>query len=194
VSRWRLVSTVLWQRVNDPGMEHFELSCRTAGWTMRGIVLALGDRGPAAVEYSISCDAAWRTKRATVSLRDCGGERLLHVKVDRGRWSQNGRHIRSLTGCTDLDLELSPSTNTVAIRRLKLSVGARSGPVTAAWVRFPELTLEPLVQEYERVGQRRYNYTSGGGTFRAAIDVDREGLVVDYEGFWSRIGRRVPQK
>ena len=90
-------------------------------------------------------------------------------------------------GAVDVDLGWTPFTNTLPIRRLSLAVGQKSGPVTAAWVRFPDLGLEPLTQEYERTAARRYRYTSGGGSFAADLEVDDDGLVIDYSGIWTRV-------
>ena len=59
--------------------------------------------------------------------------------------------------------------------------------MTAAWVRFPELTVEPLTQCYERTGDRLYRYSSGGGAFTADIEVDELGLVVRYPPLWERV-------
>lgn len=44
-----------------------------------------------------------------------------------------------------------------------------------------------LLQEYERLAERRYRYTSAGGAFTVALEVDDEGLVLDYEGVWERV-------
>jgi len=64
-----------------------------------------------------------------------------------GEWSVNGVSRAELTGCEDIDLGFSPATNLLPLRRLKLSIGA-TAPVRAAWVRFPELTIEVLEQVY----------------------------------------------
>ncbi len=93
----------------------------------------------------------------------------------------------TLRGCLDVDLSWSPSTNTLPIRRLGLEVGQASAALTAAWVRFPDLALIPLEQEYRRLSDRRYRYTSRGGAFTAEIDVDEHGLVVNYGDFWKRV-------
>jgi hypothetical protein len=135
----------------------------------------------------VVCDASWQTRRADVRLRDAAGERTLAVVADGGRWTVNGREDESIRGCVDIDLAWSPSTNTLPIRRLRLAVGSASGVVTAAWVRFPELSLQPLPQEYRRLSERRYRYESHGGAFAADLEVDGEGLVLDYEGVWRRV-------
>jgi uncharacterized protein len=56
--------------------------------------------------------------------------------------------------------------------------------VCAAWVRFPELTIEPLEQRYTRLAAHRYLYESTGGTFRRELTVDDHGFVIDYPGLW----------
>jgi hypothetical protein len=58
--------------------------------------------------------------------------------------------------------------------------------MTAAWVRFPELALEPLPQEYGRLAERRYRYSSAGGRFVAELEVDEQGLVTTYGRIWAR--------
>ena len=182
----RLASSGLWRRVKGIGLERFELLRETGGWTIRGTIIALGERGPAEARYTICCDAAWRTQTTDISLREASGARSLRVRADQGHWFENGQEKKDLAGSVDIDLGWSPSTNTIAIRRLDLPLGSLSGPLTMAWVRFPELTIEPSAQEYRRVDRLRYRYTSGNG-FSALIDVDGEGLVVEYEGVWQRV-------
>jgi hypothetical protein len=122
-----------------------------------------------------------------VTVRGDDGERSLELVADGGRWLADGAEIVSLRGCVDVDLEWSPSTNTLPIRRLEVPVGGGTGTLRMAWVRFPALTVEPLPQEYRRVGAGRYHYASGGGSFEADIDVDADGLVTLYEGGWERV-------
>jgi hypothetical protein len=180
------IQTGLWRWVKTTGLERFELVRDPQEWTLRGTILVSAESGPAEARYEVVCDDAWNTKRADVSLRDGTDERVLRVTVEDGKWYLNGHANDSVAECTDIDLEWSPSTNTLPIRRLHLAVGERSGPVLAAWVRFPSLTLQPLLQEYERISGRIYRYKSRGGKFVAEIAVDEEGLVVTYDGLWQR--------
>lgn len=183
----QLVRSGLWQRVKGVGLERFELLRTGDGWHLRGSLLALDGAGPSEAGYEVVCDAAWRTRHADVRIRDGSGERAVVLAADGGRWTVNGREESALAGCVDVDLGWTPSTNTLPIRRLELAIGAASGPVVAAWVRFPELTVEPLPQEYRRLAERRYRYESRAGAFVAGLEVDGDGLVVDYEGVWRRV-------
>ena len=182
----RLVQTGLWRRMDCPGLERYEVRSGAHEWVLRGTILVMAENFPAEARYEIVCDDSWLTRRADIFVRDRSGERSLTVVAENGVWLANGARSDAIEGCADIDLEWSPSTNTLPIRRLRLAVGESSGVVTAAWVRFPSLEIQPLSQEYERVAPNGYRYASGGGTFIAKLEVDEEGLVIDYEGVWRR--------
>ncbi|HSK22422.1 MAG TPA: putative glycolipid-binding domain-containing protein [Egicoccus sp.] len=137
------------------------------GVVLRGVVAKAPD---GRLAYDVEVDAQWRTRRVQVS--DADGVRTL-AGDGTGTWWRDGAPADDLTGCLDVDIESTPATNTLPIRR----VG--SGPVTAAWVRVPGPTIEPLHQSYEDHGERRWTYRSNGG-FVGALQVDDDGLVVDY--------------
>jgi hypothetical protein len=103
----------------------------------------------------------------------------------RGIWRSSGQELREVQGCDDVDLTVTPATNTLAIRRLNLQVGS-SESIISAWVKFPELAVQPLSQRYSRLAQNTYRYASNTG-FSAEIVVDDLGLVLSYPGGWERI-------
>jgi hypothetical protein len=86
-------------------------------------------------------------------------------------------------GCGDLDLNFSPSTNLLPIRRLNLAVGEEAR-VRAAWLRFPSFALEPLEQIYRRVDTTTYRYESAGAKFVTELKVNAAGFVTRYPNFW----------
>lgn len=182
----QLIQEGCWQWIQSIGMERFELLRTAQEWTLRGTIIVSAEPGPAEARYEVVCDDVWQTKRANIYFRDRAGEGILQVTVEDGHWYANGVMNETVVGCSDIDLEWSPSTNTLPIRRLRLAVGERSGPVIATWVRFPSLTLQPLQQEYERTSERRYRYVSDGGRFVAEIVVDEKDMVLNYEGLWRR--------
>jgi uncharacterized protein len=167
------------------GLERFELLRDRSTWTLCGTVLLVHQGAPFEARYEVSCDHAWVTRAVAVDLRGPEGDRALSLITEDRRWYVAGVEQEEIRGCADVDLGWSPSTNTLPIRRLDLAVG-QDGTVTAAWVRFPELTLEPLPQEYRRLAERRYRYSSAGGRFVAELEVDEQGLVTTYGDIWAR--------
>ncbi len=174
-----------WRRLDVPGVEDF----REDGRVFEGKVEV--DGLPAwEASYRVRFDDSWATVRAEASVRHVGGTRTCAVRREPSDlWFDGDREIESCRGALDVDLGLTPSTNISAIRRLGLAVGARA-ELTAAWVRFPELTVEPLPQRYTRLGDRAYLYESlreGEVVFRARLDLDPAGLVERYEGLFERV-------
>jgi hypothetical protein len=181
-----LQRALLWSRVGAPGSEYFALWEETDGWRLEGHVVTIADSAPLRVSYEVRCDPAWRTREVQVRMVSEGRTTDLRLESDgQGTWWRAGADLPAVRGCLDADLSVSPSTNTLPIRRLDLRVG-ESADVVAAWVRFPSLAIEPLPQRYTRVGEREYRYESGGGTFTAVLTVDELGLVTDYPGGWQR--------
>jgi hypothetical protein len=194
-----LVRTVLWNGLWLPGAEWCQLARQGDGWRLVGTALLALAGAPAQVRYDIAIDADWATREVTVAVRSGDGapERHLRLTVAEGqRWrvqrqpaaprDATGDEIPALRGLVDVDLGFTPATNTLPIHRLAPAVG-EAVEVAAVWVRFPELSVEPLPQRYVRLGARQYRYESAGGAFVAALEVDDLGLVVTYEGGWQRI-------
>jgi hypothetical protein len=176
--------TILWRRIDLPGHEFATIARRGDGWRLHGVAILAESGRPCRVEYDIDCDARWTTRRCAI--RGHVGAQPVHLVLERSPsavWSVGGIETPTLQGCDDIDLGFSPATNLLPIRRLALPVGSTS-IVRAAWVRFPELTVEVLVQSYERVSDDRYVYESAGGAFRRELQVDEFGCVVDYPGLW----------
>jgi hypothetical protein len=108
----------------------------------------------------------------------------LDLAVDAARrWWLNGTEYAQVAGCIDLDLNFSPSTNLLPIRRLDLAIG-QEAEVRAAWLRFPTFTLELLEQRYRRLSDTTYRYESAGGRFVTELQVNAAGFVTRYPDFW----------
>lgn len=179
---------VMWRRVfDDLSFEHAQLSRSDLGWEVSGSVMVAEEGAPLRVEYRIDCDRDWRTRTVEVEQAWRGARRTLRLDHDgRGRWYRGGAEAAELAGCTDIDLGVTPSTNALAVNRLRLPVGDRD-EILAAWVRFPEVGVTPARQSYERLAERRYRYASLASGFTALIEVDADGLPTDYAGVWRRV-------
>lgn len=178
---------VSWRRTDEVRTdEHCTISVRDAAVSLVGTVLGAEGGLPVRIEYRVIADGVGGATTA-VHVRDYRGfaQRQLTLTRDaKGNWTVNGAADRTLKGCLDVDLGCSPSTNTLPIRRLRLGVGG-SKTIQAAWVRFPELTVEKVAQTYSRPDEFTYRYASG--TFEAELVVDDDGVVAQY-GPWERTG------
>ena len=182
MTTWR----VSWRRSDEVAVdEHCTVTWRDAGLSLVGTVLGAEDGQPVRIEYRVLTDGAGVT--TAVHVRDLRGftQRTLTLeRTSKGVWTVDGTTTKGLKACTDIDLECSPSTNTLPVRRLRLATGA-SKTIQAAWVRFPDLVVEKRPQTYTRVDESTYRYASGD--FEGELIVDDEGIVASYDP-WQRTG------
>jgi hypothetical protein len=114
-------------------------------------------------------------------------KRVLDISANGiGRWSDSGgTWIPALDGCIDVDISLTPATNTLPIRRLDPPLGA-GVDIKVAYILAPELSLRAGPQRYTRVGDRLWRFNGVDINFTADISVDEEGFVADYPGLFHR--------
>ena len=178
---------VVWKNLLLNGVDYCALWHTAEGWLLKGTVVGvLKDQQPMIASYEISCDENWLTHRVEIERILGKDTKTLGLNVEsRGVWRSSGQELPELHGCPDVDLAITPATNTLPIRRLDLHVG-KGESVIAAWVKFPELTIQPLSQRYTRLAKNTYRYESNTG-FSAEIVVDDLGLVTAYPGGWEPI-------
>ena len=180
----KAIETILWRGLVFPGHESCALFPGASEWHLEGTAVFSHEQGPCHLNYHIICDESWRTRSAQV-------EGWLHKTIidlriqtdSSGGWWLNDAEQPDVAGCIDLDLNFSPSTNLLPIRRLSLAVG-EVAEVKAAWLRFPSFKLELLPQQYRRLDENTYRYESAGGQFVAELKVSPSGFVIDYPGIW----------
>lgn len=175
---------ILWRSIYLPGYEACQLFNREALWHLTGTAVFSYKQQPCRLDYAISCDSSWITRSGKVFgwLGKTSVEIELTADAEH-RWRLNGVERPVLTGCIDLDLNFSPSTNLIPIRRLDLAVG-QAAEIKAAWLRFPSFELELLSQLYRRLDEATYRYESADGQFIADLQVNSSGFVTDYPGIW----------
>src|SRR5262249_23908644 len=175
-------AAILWRRLDRPG--HEAACLQEALRRLTGTALFAHDRRPCNLDYEVICNPEWQTVSGKVAGWVGSQSILIDLAVDSaGRWLLNGAECPQLAGPTDLDLNFSPSTNLLPIRRLALDIG-QGAEVHAAWLRFPSFTLEPLPQVYRRLGATTYRYESAGGRFVTQLEVNEVGFVTHYPGSW----------
>ena len=168
---------IVWRGTDPAGHD----ACRIFPHALEG--MAVLAQPPSALAYRVVCDSAWRTHSVALSGWIASREINLSLRVEAGQWFLNDVEQPQVEGCLDVDLNFTPSTNTLPIRRLGLAVG-ESATISVAWLRFPELTLERLAQTYRRTAERVWEYASDD--FSARMEVDEEGLVTTYGELWVR--------
>lgn len=182
----QIITRVSWLDLIQHHLEQFTLTRTGSGYLLEGTVDPNPKEHLFQVKYQVACDSRWRTRLVHIEVTGGKTPHLIDLTTNgQGGWYQNGVEVHNVCGCLDVDLEITPSTNMLPIRRLGLRVGG-SAEIQATWIRFPDLSIEPLRQVYTRTGENLYHYESGNNGFEAEIEVDNLGLPVRYGNIWLR--------
>ena len=180
---------MMWQRYDEPSLEYLRFEAIPDGYQFNGAVVLDLEGAPARVDYHITCSTDWHTRRVEIAQERAGAASSLMLETDtQQRWSQNGKHLDHFSGQQHIDLSITPATNLLAIRSLKLEIG-QSQDTSALWVIFPDLRLERLDQRYTRLDAQRYRYEALSIDFETILEVDEDGFIIDYGGLWKAIHR-----
>ena len=119
------------------------------------------------------------TNRLTVEARGDGWSRSLDLR--RG----------DMGDALDCDLALSPLTNVMPILRHRLHEQPGAADFRMAWVDVPSLDVHESAQRYEHVRPGVVRYVDRGefDGFTAELELDGNGLVIDYPGLAERASR-----
>jgi uncharacterized protein len=186
---------VMWSPWSTLGLEHLHVHAESDDTVADGLILGVNEGGPFRVRYEIRCDSRWKLRAVHVSLLGARS-RSLHLLTDgEGAWTtESGEVLPSLSGCCDVDISATPFTNTLPIRRMALQAGS-SVTLRMAYITVPHLRVESAEQRYTCLettssGAQYYfeSLEQGVALFTAELQVDQDGLVMDYPGLFRRVG------
>jgi hypothetical protein len=181
------VPTILWQDVETGALDRCRLEAGPEGLRLSGTVLTAAHGTPLDVRYLVEADRDGLTRRVELEL-DGGSTRRVLLADGGGRWRwDGGPELAQVAGSLDVDLTVTPATNTLPIRRLGLQVG-QAADLHMAWVQFPGLEVLPSAQRYERLAPDRWRFSTGD--FEAELLVEPAGLVLDYGGLFRSLAYR----
>lgn len=173
-----------WRRLDLPGTDRATLTTTDRGYLLLGHAQFQDPAGPVDLHYSVEVSPTWRTERAHLEGTAPTGAISFDITVATGQqWRINGHSLPLITGCIDVDLNLTPATNLLSIRRLELASGA-SAEVIAAWLEFPEPRLKPLRQLYRHLGGGTYAYQCPEIPFESVLQANADGFITSYPPLW----------
>lgn len=188
---------VVWQTIEEPGIEHLVLGKTLSGaFIATSAVVGLFNGQPSSITYNITMNPNWHTTRVVVTVNNIV-RRLDLLSDGSGNWTSGDPDLdQVLEGCLDVDIIVTPFTNTLPIRRLDLSVG-NTAEIEVVYIMLPSLDISRKRQRYTRKSERRWCFDSledDCTVFSADLEVDADGLVTDYPGLFTRLYPASPER
>jgi hypothetical protein len=178
---------IRWQGLAGSEREHLVLTESADRITAESIYMSRGGADSYAVYYRLVCDLSWFTLEVETRVIGSNTRLFLRRDSDSGAWlDENDKELTELAGTIDVDISISPFTNTLPIRRLALGQG-ESGDITVAYIKLPESEVQADPQRYTRIAKDKYLFESVDTEFQSQIEVDEHGIVVEYPDWFARI-------
>jgi hypothetical protein len=177
---------LLWTGIEYYSFENCLIKEQSAGFTIDSTIVGRYEEKLYRVEYKIITNTLWETLSMTVICRY--NNKNLHHSFHRdasSNWWANGQPVEQFHGCIDVDIRVTPFTNTLPIRRLKLNRG-ESRELRVIYFDLLNDTVSPVSQRYTKVSDTVYHYENIPNDFEADIHVDEFGLVVSYPSLFER--------
>ena len=198
----------LWAKDDPVGMEHAEIEIGADG--LAATSTAFGTIPiPYRLDLELQVDGDWITRRLALAATGDGWARSLVLERTRswtGSITDNGAVPPEVIASAppdgidpgdvppdvlDVDVQYSPLTNLMPIRRLGLARPDAAGSFVMAWISVPSLAITLDDQRYTLLGiddgDRCARFENGDGFFIAVIRCDGDGVVVDYPGIARRL-------
>ena len=182
---------ILWALQPEAGLEHLHLQQNDEGSNIDSVVIGMDHSHPFRISYEIRVDRSWKVQECIIRNLD-SAHRSIKLQADgMGHWvDATSASLPALDGCLDVDISVTPFTNTLPIRRLSLQPG-QSTDIVVAYITVPDLEVKPAQQRYtclkSSTNGSLYRYEGVTTGFSREISVDAEGLVIDYPEIWQRI-------
>jgi hypothetical protein len=175
-----------WQDWAGTGLQHLVLREGPEEILAEAVVVGDEERARFGARFRIVCDTGWRVRRAEVET--IGGPSIVLTADGAGHWRDGtGAPRPDLDGAIDVDLPMTPFTNTLPIRRLNLRAGQHAD-LRMIYIVMPQGTVTVSPQRYGCLEPlRRYRYESLDSDFVREVDVDADGLVVTYPDLFRRV-------
>ncbi len=182
------MATILWQDVETGALDRCRMEAGPDGLRLSGTVLTPAHGTPLDVRYLVEAGPDGLTRRVGLEL-DGGTTRRVLLADGAGSWRwEGGPELTEVAGSLDVDLTVTPATNTLPIHRLTALETGQGADFQMAWVQFPDLEVIASAQRYQRLAADRWHFSTGD--FSAELLVDQDGLVLDYGGLFRSLAYR----
>jgi hypothetical protein len=177
---------ILWTGVYYHSLENCFISVTTSWAEIRSCIVGGHEDTIYKVDYLIKVNRNWETMYVKIRSQMAGTiHSFLFQQTIPGNWTIDGHPSDEFRGCSDIDISLTPFTNSLPIKRLKLNVHEER-QIDVLYFDILGRDVKRVRQKYTRLSELEYKFENVPNDFEAIIQVDQSGLVVSYPGLFER--------
>jgi uncharacterized protein len=179
-------TNLLWTGREYYSLENCLVATTASGSEITSTIIGLYEGKLYKVEYRIKTNQRWETTLLEVNSRHSNQTESIRLEGDgKGHWTFNGKKADQFDGCIDVDIPVTPFTNTLPISRLKMDQN-QSREIQVIYCDVLAQQVSAVRQRYTCLSNVKYHYENVPNDFEATIEVDESGFVVDYPSLFVR--------
>jgi hypothetical protein len=177
---------ILWTGIEYHSLENCIVTITDKGSEINSFIIGTYTNELYRIEYRIRTNQYWETTFFEIKSQLYNTVEIIDFRKEgKDSWYVNGQPDGKFNGCIDIDISLTPFTNTLPINRLTLSE-KEGEQIKVLYVIVLRRKMMPVQQKYTKLSQTDYKYENVPNDFESVIVVDDLGLVVKYPGLFKR--------
>jgi hypothetical protein len=181
-----MIRNIIWKGLDDESMEFCRVDFRESIIVTSSIV-GCSDDIPFSVDYELKMSGDWVISNFIINAHLGNVEHSFNLNHNgHGNWFSNGQEWKHLEGCLDIDISLTPFTNSLPINRIKSGMDEKTG-IEVVYIDVLNFNISKELQYYQFLENNKYNYSNSDGSFTADIVVGEFNLVKHYPGLFERL-------
>ena len=177
-------TNIIWNGREYNSIENCVVTQTQNGTKVDSVIIGVYLSIPYCIAYRLKVNAHWETTLVELKTQLFSKRRTLRYESDgSGHWIGKGKTTNMLIGCKDVDISLTPFTNTLSVKRLQLQI-SESQEIAVLYFDLLGQNVKTVRQKYSRISLDEYKFENVPNDFEAIIKLDKDGFVVDYPGLF----------
>ena len=179
---------LVWKGLEDQTFEHCVVTRKTGQLEIQSKIEGPVNNVHTVVEYELVLDAAWTVSSLQVKMTAPAPEKIIKLTHNKfGEWVDDTLHTRpDLDGCLDIDISLTPFTNSLPVKRLCFKPG-ESREIQVLYFDLPAFDISMKKQRYTYQGGNVFKFESLDTGYTNVITFTAAGFVQQYPNLFELV-------
>ena len=181
-----MTRNIIWKGFDDESLEFCRIDFQEL-ITVKSTIVGCSADVPFKVDYELEMSTDWIISNFSIKAYLDNIEHAISLNHNGyGNWFRNGLEWKHLEGCLDIDISLTPFTNSLPINRIKSGLHEKTS-IQVVYIDVLSFDIRKEFQYYQLLESSKYNFSNNDGSFTADIIVDELNLVKHYPGLFERL-------
>lgn len=181
-------TNIIWKGKLYHSIENCILKTTQSGNEINSTIIGNHHKHIYKVDYHITTNEKWETSSVTVQTQFDNSRELITLDKRDRSWWLNGSLKVEFSQINDIDISLTPFTNSLPINRLQW-LKKEPQVIDVIYLDIIGRKIEPARQVYRKHSKNRYTYENFDRSFKASVQVDRDGLVKNYQKLFKMMAK-----